>query len=274
MLIAAPPVEHTFVSMLSFRELSRISVPNLCWIEQVSHDSSIDTQQNSTIRPAVGSVTNFYPLRTKSLEVRKDSVYLIPVANFEQQRENCSIDTMAVIANAKAISHAYILLFSRNLFSLFTLIFEAPWFHFCILSLLLFRMFTIFSASKKKSVRLQLQMRLHLVIAMHRVRRLSYGGLLRVNNSPVPLHSLEFIFGVTGTEPISALLSRASLEDLQYFYTATDVVTFYVQEHVLKDRRTAKKEQRSGKALSIDGTDNQTLDVMNHLLFVILLLSL
>ena len=102
-------------------------------------------------------------------------------------------------------------------------------------------MFTIFSASKKTSARLQLQMRLHLVIGMHRVRRLSYAGLLRVNNSPVPLHSLELIFGVPGTEPISVLLSRASLEDLQYFYTAADIITFYVQEHVLKDRRTAKK---------------------------------
>ena len=196
------------------------------------------------------------------------------MTNFEQQRENCFNDTLALIANAWAVTRAYILLFSRNLFGLFTLIFGAPWFHFCILSLLLFRMFTIFSASKKKSVRHQLQMRLHLVIAMHRVRRLSYGGLLRVNNSPAPLHSLELIFGVPGPEPISVLLSRASLEDLQYFYTAADIMTFYVQEHVLKHRRTAKKEQRTGKVLSIDGTDNLTLDVMNHLLFVILLLSL
>ena len=97
---------------------------------------------------------------------------------------------------------------------------------------------------------------------------------MRVNNSPAPLHSLELIFGVPGPEPISVLLSRASLEDLQYFYTAADIIAFYVQEHVLKHRRTAKKEQRTGKVLSIDGTDNLTLDVMNHLLFVILLLSL
>ena len=72
LLIAAPPVEHTFGSMLSFSEFGRISLPNSCRIEPGSYDSWIDTQKNSTIRAAVGSVINFYPFRTKTLEVRTD----------------------------------------------------------------------------------------------------------------------------------------------------------------------------------------------------------
>ena len=178
MLIAAPSVEHTYASIMSRREIGRnyanatvalITEPDSCWFETGSYDSMIDN-------------------------------HIIQVTNLEEQHGNCVNGTISLLANALAVTNAYFLLFSRNLLSLFTLFFEAPWFHFCILLELLFRLFTVFSTPRKTSSRFHLQMRLRLVIGMHRFRRISYGGLLRVNNSTAPLHSLETIFGVQGQD--------------------------------------------------------------------------
>ena len=252
MLIAAPTVEHTYDSIMSQREIRRnygnatvaqISEPDSCWFETGSYDSWIDNQ-------------------------------IIQVTNLEEQNGNCVNGTLSLLANALAFTNAYFFLFSRNLLSLFTLFFEAPWFHFCILLELLFRMFTVFSTPRKTSSRFHLQMRLRLIIGMHRIRRISYGGLLRVSSSLAPLHRLEAIFGVSKSGPMSVLASTASFEELQYFYIASDVICFHVQQLVLKHRRTAKKERRSAKLLSTEGTDNEALDVGYHLLFIILLLSL
>ena len=252
MLIAAPSVEHSYESIMSQRVIGRnygnatvalISEPDSCWFETGPYDSWIDNS-------------------------------IMQVTNLEVQHGNCVNGTVSLLATALAVTNAYFLLFSRNLLSLFTLFFEAPWFHFGILLELLFRLFTVFSTPRKTSSRFHLQMRLRLIIGMHRVKRISYGGLLRVNSSPAPLHSLEANFGILKSGPLSVLASTASFEDLQYFYIASDVISFHVQQLVLKHRRTAKKERRTAKALKTEGTDNETLDVVNHLLFIILLLSL
>ena len=114
---------------------------------------------------------------------------------------------------------------------------------------LIFRLVTTSSISKHQASRFHLLVRLRLEIGMRRVQRLSKVGLLRLVNSHVPLHSLEDICGFQRSRSLSVQANMASLEDLTYLYTASDLISNYVEKLVLQ-HQPANKFRAGTKDLS------------------------
>ena len=164
------------------------------------------------------------------------------------------------------------ILFLRNLCIISTPILNAPWFHFCVLLELIFRLFSEFtisghtaSRSGHTPSRFQLLVRLRMAIGMHRVKRLSYVGLLRLQKSPAPLHSLETICGFPQSRSLSEQAKMASLEDLTYLYSASDIISTYVGQLVSQHRQTTNKFRTGTAVLSTASTDIPKCDFIYHL---------
>ena len=182
----------------------------LCWFQTRLFHTRIDNQVNTTIFTAPaqkGPITFSYNIACEVQEEEMASQFFLPLIGFEEQPVTCASGTISLIANVLTVTTAYLILFLRNLCIISTLILNAPWFHFCVLLELIFRLFSGFSISGHTASRsghtpsrFQLLVRLRMAIGMHRVKRLSYVGLLRLYNSPAPSHSLEAICGnFTGT---------------------------------------------------------------------------
>ena len=73
-----------------------------------------------------------------------------------------------------------------------------------------------------------------MAIGMRRVQRLSKVGLLRIMKSHVPLQCLEDICGFQRSKSLSVQANMASLEDLTYLYSASDLISNYVEQLVLQ----------------------------------------
>ena len=75
---------------------------------------------------------------------------------------------------------------------------------------------------------------------MRRVQRLSKVGLLRLMKSHVPLHCLEDICGFPQSRSLSVQANMACLEDLTYLYSASDLMSNYVEQLVSQHQPTNK----------------------------------
>ena len=142
----------------------------------------------------IGSVTCSYNISTEV--VNEEMVtQCLSEKSFEAEFGTCVCSTMSYTAKVLPPMSAYFILFLRNFWGICTLVFKAPWFHFCVLLELLFRLFTESSTPRNKASRFQLSVKLRVAIGMHQVKRLSHVGLRRLQKSPAPLHSLESIGG-------------------------------------------------------------------------------
>ena len=127
-----------------------------------------------------------------------------------------------------------------NICCISTIVLKAPWFHFCVMVELIFRLVSTSSISEHTASRFQLLVRLRMAIGMRRVQRLSKVGLLRVMKSHVPLQCLEDICGFQRSRSLSVQANMASLADLTYMYSASDLISNYV-EKLLSQHQSANK---------------------------------
>ena len=134
----------------------------------------------------------------------------------------------------------YLVLLLCNIGFISTIVLQAPWFHFSVLVEFIFRLVSTSSISKYTATRFQLLLRLRIAIGMRRVQRLSKVGLLRLVKSHAPLHSLEDICGFQRSSSLSVQAKMACLDDLAYLYTASDLISNYVQK-LLSQHQSANR---------------------------------
>ena len=279
MLIAAPSFEDTYSSVICRDHVRdhrngtviQITDQNFYWFQGELFDRGFIHEMNSTIFSALTRpVTSSYNIATE-LSNEEIASQLLPVIGFEAQPVTCLSGIMSLIANVLPVM---IILFLRNLCSISTLVLKAPWFHFCVLLELVFRVFFGFSTSRNSASRFQLLLRLRMAIGVHQIKRLSNVRLLRLEKSPAPLYSLEAIGGFPLSLSLSEKVRMASLEDLKYLYCASDVFASYIEQLIVHRRQTAKKLRARRHMLSTATADTQNCDITYYFWFIILLLSL
>ena len=158
----------------------------------------------------------------------------------------------------------YFILLLRNMCSLSTIVFKASWFHFCIMVELIFRLFSTFSVSQHTASRFQLLVRLRMAIGMRRLQRLSKDGLLRLMKSHAPLHTLEDICGFPRSRSLSVQANMACLEDLSHLYSASDLISIYV-EQLVSQHRPGNMFRAGTQGLSSPRTNIPKCELVYHL---------
>ena len=279
-LIVAPSFEDTYSSVRSCRAHVRhhtngtviqITDQNFCWFQRELFDRGFVHEMNSDIFSALTRpVTSSYNIATE-LPNEEIPSQLLPVVGFEEQLVSSLPGMMSLISNVLPVM---IILFLRNLCSISRLVLKAPWFHFCVLLELVFRVFFGFSTSRNSASRFKLLLRLRMEIGVHQIKRLSNVGLLRLAKSQAPLHSLETIGGFPLSLSLSEKARMASLEDIKYLYCASDVFASYVEQLIVNRKQTAKKLRARRHMLSNATANIQNCDITYCLWFIILLLSL
>ena len=129
---------------------------------------------------------------------------------------------------------------------------------------LIFRLVSTSSISEHTASRFQLLVRLRMAIGMRRVQRLSKVGLLHLMKSHVPLHCLEDICGFPQSRSLSVQADKACLEDLTYLYSASDLMSNYVEQLVSQHQPT-NKFRAGSKDLSSPRTNIPKCELVYHL---------
>ena len=186
----------------------------------------------------------------------------------------CNIKDILLIGNIFELLSTLPSPFMGNVYSVCIFILKAPWFHFIILLGLVFRFFTTFTVSQNKVTRFRLLIKLRMALGRLRAKRLSYVELVSLRNSPACLHSLELSCGIAQARSLSVQIADASLEDLLYFYRASDVMALYLGKLIAKRTQESKKERRRKRKLRHFTTEAQRGNFINSFLLIILLLSL
>ena len=102
-----------------------------------------------------------------------------------------------------------------------------------------------------------------MAIGMRRVQRLSKVGLLRLMKSHVPLHCLEDICGFPQSRSLSVQANMACLEDLTYLYSASDLMSNYVEQ--LVSQHQTNKFRAGMQDLSSPRTNIPKCELVYHL---------
>ena len=103
-----------------------------------------------------------------------------------------------------------------------------------------------------------------MAIGMRRVQRLSKVGLLRLMKSHVPLQCLEDICGFPQSRSLSVQANMACLKDLTYFYSASDLISSYV-EQLVSQYQPADKFRAGTQDLSSPRTNIPKCELVYHL---------
>ena len=103
-----------------------------------------------------------------------------------------------------------------------------------------------------------------MAIGMRRVQRLSKVGLLHLMKSHVPLHCLEDICGFPQSRSLSVQADKACLEDLTYLYSASDLMSNYVEQLVSQHQHT-NKFRAGTQDLSSPRTNIPKCELVYHL---------
>ena len=229
-ILAFPSVGLVDVSVLSNRDI---------FVNQTNATVQV-IDQGSCCSAQKGLVTFPYGIGSEVTHEDNGSQLFLPHIGIEEERITCANCIATPIVNVLQLVTEYFILLLCNIGFISTIVLKAPWFHFCVLVELIFRLVSTSSISKYTASRLQLLLRLRMAIGMRRVQRLSKVGLLRLVESHAPLHSLEDICGFQRSSSLSVQAKMACLEDLTYLYSASDLISNYV-EKLLSQHQSANR---------------------------------
>ena len=238
-ILAAPSVGRIDGSVLFYRDI---------FINQTNANVQV-IDQGSCCSAQNGLVTFSYGIGSEVTHAENGSQLFLPHFGIEEERITCANCIVTPIVNVLQLVTEYFIMLLCNIGFISTIVLKAPWFHFCVLVELIFRLVSTSSISEHTASRFQLLVRLRMAIGMRRVQRLSKVGLLRLVNSHVPLHSLEDICGFQRTSSLSVQAKTACLEDLTYLYSASDHISNYV-EKLLSQHQSANKFRAETRDLS------------------------
>ena len=219
-ILAAPSVGRIDGSVLFYRDI---------FIHQTNATVQV-IDQGSCCSAQKGLVTFPYGIGSEVTHEDNGSQHFLPHIGIEEERITCANCIATPIVNVLQLVTEYFILLLCNLGFISTIVLKAPWFHFCVLVELIFRLVSTSSISKYTATRFQLLLRLRMAIGMRRVQRLSKVGLLRLVKSHAPLHSLEDICGFQRSSSLSVQAKMACLEDLAYLHSASDLISNYVEK--------------------------------------------
>ena len=225
-ILAFPSVGRVDGSVLSNRDI---------FINQTNA-----TFQGSCCAAQKGLVTFSYGIGSEVTHEDNGSQPCLPHIGIEEERITFANCIATLIVNVLQLVTEYFILLLCNIGFISTIVVKAPWFHFCVLVEFIFRLVSTSSISKYTATRFQLLLRLRIAIGMRRVQRLSKVGLLRLVKSHAPLHSLEDICGFQRSSSLSVQAKMACLDDLAYLYTASDLISNYVQK-LLSQHQSANR---------------------------------
>lgn len=238
-ILAAPSVGRIDGSVLFYRDI---------FINQTNANVQV-IDQGSCCSAQNGLVTFSYGIGSEVTHAENGSQLFLPHIGIEEERITCANCIVTPIVNVLQLVTEYFIMLLCNIGFISTIVLKAPWFHFCVLVELIFRLVSTSSISEHTASRFQLLVRLRMAIGMRRVQRLSKVGLLRLVKSHVPLHSLEDICGFQRSSSLSVQAKMACLEDLTYLYSASDHISNYV-EKLLSQHQSANKFRAETRDLS------------------------
>ena len=275
MLVATPSGSHTNGSVISYRDIyihdinatAQVMDRNLCWFRTGPFDKGIVNHLNTNIfpvSPQKGPVTYSHNIGSEVQQKEMECQFFLSQDSIGEQPVTCTSGTISPSANVVTVPTSYFVLFLRNLWIISTIFFNAPWFHFCIMLDLVFRLFSTSAISEHTPSRFQLLVRLRMAIGMRQVQRLSYVGLLRLKKSHAPMHSLEVICGFPRSRSLSEQANMASLEDLTYLYSASDIISAYVCQ-LVSQRQPADNFRVRTQGSRTTSTDVPKCELIYHL---------
>ena len=231
----------------------------------VMHHTNATVQvidQGSCCSAQKGSVTFSYGTGSKVRHEEIGSQLFLPQIGIEE--EPVAISIITHIVNVLKLLYEYSILLLCNICCISTIVLKAPWFHFCVMVELIFRLVSTYSYSEHTASRFQLLVRLRMAIGMRRVQRLSKDGLLRLMKSHAPLHTLEDICGFPRSRSLSVQANMACLEDLTYLYSASDLISIYIGQ-LVSQHQPANKFRPGTQDLSSPTADIPECGLIYHL---------